>query len=88
MRKFLGFTRFLVAKAEHKGIIYKCKYEAEDEYWTPKDLSEGLKPDDGLAFQGHLPPISKENELEAWKYMKDVVDKALKAYPNTLEEDL
>ena len=59
--------------------------EAEKKFWTPKDTTVPLQPDDTLAFQGHLPTISKENELDAWKYIKDTVDKALKKYPTTLE---
>ena len=37
---------------------------------------------------GHLPCISKENELAAWEHINNVIDHALSKYPTTLEQDV
>ena len=39
-------------------------------------------------FRGYLPPVDKDNELTAWLYIKELAQKALDNYPNSLSEDI
>ena len=38
-----------------------------------------------MAFKGHLPAISLETEVEAWRLIEKVVDAALAKYKTTIE---
>ena len=50
---------------------------------------EGIdqKPENEYSFPGYLPPVSLENEVEAWDHIADIADDALDLYPSTLKED-
>ena len=39
-------------------------------------------------WEGHLPAISLENEIAAWRYINKAADQALAKYSTLLEEDL
>ena len=43
--------------------------------------------EDTSKFMGHIPPVSLENEISAWKLIATTADKDLSHYNTTFEDD-
>jgi len=97
MIKFVGFARWITFTNENTTILQKARDDSIIKYLTEqaekgKDISnkndEELKKGVQLCFKGILPPVDKDNELAAWLHIKEVAQKTLDKYPNSLSEDI
>jgi len=97
MIEFVGFARWVTFTNENTRILHKAKEDCIIKYLTEqaekgKDITnkndEELKKGVELCFKGYLPPVDKDNELAAWLYIKQVAQKNLDNFPNSLTEDM
>ena len=100
MKKFLGFCRFLALDPESREVYEAGRSLAEEQRQTQQAAAEAdgkdvddlqpfdmSKPNREMPFNGSLPKLWIDNELAAWKLIKEAVSTALAQYPTTLEED-
>ncbi len=94
MTELIQFARMIVFN-DDLAHLYLAKTECVNQHMKKKqenkqkdDSEDSDDVDVSDVFKGHMPSISKENELAVWKLIEKLVDEALAKYPTGLEEDI
>ena len=95
MTHMLMFSRYIVAQNQDLPNIYMEKLKAKNPSRKMVALQANLEGNENndsgkieSPFKGWLPPSSRMNEANAWKYIDSICDDALRKYRTTLTEDV
>lgn len=93
----IGYARWVTFDDPDTAILHFEKNRAEEKFLEEQkkqgvDVENSGDPDLvrklDQSFRGLIPRYKVENELKAWAYIREIAERYLGWYPNTLEEDI